>query len=133
MAIKTRNKVDVTFSMSSMTDIVFLLLIFFIITSTLITPNALNILLPQSSPNRAKKQTATIEVTQDGTYALNGDVISLGEIEGQLRAQMQGKEKSMQGIVLKADKNVALEYVVNVMDIANRNQYKMVLATKGKK
>ena len=133
MGIRTRNKVDVSFSMSSMTDIVFLLLIFFIIASTLITPNALNILLPQSSPNRAKKQPATVEITQDGTYALNGSIISLTELEPQLKDYLTGKGDDMQGIVLKADKNVALEYVVNVMDIANRNQFKMVLATEGKK
>ncbi len=132
MGIKTRNKVDVSFSMSSMTDIVFLLLIFFIIASTLITPNALNILLPEASPSRAKKQPATIEVTADGTYALNGDVVSFSQIEPQLKADLAGKDKNNQGIVLKADKNVPLEYVVKVMDIANKNQYKMVLATKGK-
>lgn len=131
MAIKTRNKVDVSFSMSSMTDIVFLLLIFFIIASTLITPNALNIMLPQSSPSRAKKQPATIEITTDGVYALNGEIVSIGELEPKLKAHLSGKEKNNQGIVLKADKNVALSYVVKVMDIANKNQYKMVLATKG--
>ena len=132
MGIKTRNKVDVSFSMSSMTDIVFLLLIFFIIASTLITPNALNILLPEASPSRAKKQPATIEVTADGTYALNGNVVSFSQIEPQLKVDLAGKDKNNQGIVLKADKNVPLEYVVKVMDIANKNHYKMVLATKGK-
>jgi biopolymer transport protein ExbD len=133
MGIKTRNKVDVSFSMSSMTDIVFLLLIFFIIASTLITPNALNILLPQSSPSRAKKQPATIEVTSDGIYALNGEIVNFSEIEPKLKAQLNSKDENNQGIVLKADKNVALEYVVKVMDIANKNHYKMVLATKGGK
>jgi biopolymer transport protein ExbD len=108
-------------------------LIFFIIASTLITPNALNILLPQSSPSRAKKQPSTIEVTSDGIYALNGEVVSFSEIEPKLKAQLNSKDENNQGIVLKADKNVALEYVVKVMDIANKNHYKMVLATKGGK
>lgn len=130
MAIQRRNKVDVSFSMSSMTDIVFLLLIFFIIASTLITPNALNILLPEASPNRAKKQPATIEITKEGIYALDGNTISLGELESNLKSVLSNKDAK--GIVLKADKDVALDYVVKVMDIANRNQFKMVLATKGK-
>ena len=117
--------------MSSMTDIVFLLLIFFIIASTLITPNALNILLPESSPNRAKKQPATVEITSDGTYALDGEIIGIAELEPKLKSTLNNKENK--GIVLKADKEVALEYVVKVMDIANRNQFKMVLATKSDK
>lgn len=130
MAIQRRNKVEVSFSMSSMTDIVFLLLIFFIIASTLITPNALNILLPEASPNRAKKQPATVEITKEGIYALDGNVINISDLEGKLKSTLNNKETK--GIVLKADKDVALEYVVNVMDIANRNNFKMVLATKGK-
>jgi biopolymer transport protein ExbD len=130
MAIKRRNKVDATFNMSSMTDIVFLLLVFFIIASTLITPNALNILLPEASPNREKKHPATIEVTKDGIYALDGVTINIGDLETKLKAALSSKEDK--GIVLKADKDVALDHVVKVMDIANRNQYKMVLATKGK-
>ena len=86
MNLRSKSKVSAEFSMSSMTDIVFLLLIFFIIASTLITPNALNILLPQSSPSRAKKQPATIEVTSDGIYALNGEIVSFSEIEPKLKA-----------------------------------------------
>lgn len=130
MAIQRRNKVEVAFNMSSMTDIVFLLLIFFIIASTLITPNALNILLPESSPVRAKKQPATVEITKDGIYALDGETINIVELEGKLKATLSNKQEK--GIVLKADKDVALDYVVKVMDIANRNEFKMVLATKGK-
>lgn len=118
--------------MSSMTDIVFLLLIFFIIASTLITPNALNIMLPKASPSRVKKQPATVEITSDGTYALNGTVMSFSEVESGLHSELDSREEPNRGIVLKADKDVALEYVVRVMDVANKNQYKLVLATEGK-
>jgi biopolymer transport protein ExbD len=130
MAIKRRNKVDATFNMSSMTDIVFLLLVFFIIASTLITPNALNIILPQASPHRIENQPATVEITKDGMYALDGNIINIGNLEGELKVALSNKESK--GIVLKADQDVALNYVVKVMDIANRNNFKMVLATKGK-
>jgi len=130
MAIQSRNKVSVTFSMSSMTDIVFLLLVFFIIASTMITPSALNIVLPKSGPANAKNQPTTIEVTSDGQYALDGDPIALVSLEGAVTAILKFKDNK--GILLKADKDVPLEFVVNVMDIANTHKYKLVLATDPK-
>lgn len=128
MAIQRRNKVEVSFSMSSMTDIVFLLLVFFIIASTLITPNALNIVLPQSKdPDRIKKPSATIEVTKDGLYALDGENVNIGNLENSVKALLSDREEK--GIILKADKDVPFDFVVKVLDIANRNKYKMVVAT----
>jgi len=112
-----------------MTDIVFLLLIFFIIASTLISPNALEVLLPKASSNpKPSPQTVNISITEDLKYYVNKDEVSEQEIESQLLAFVEGKEDP--GIILRAEKSVPIENVVVIMDIANRNKLKLVLATK---
>ncbi|NQY09358.1 MAG: biopolymer transporter ExbD [Flavobacteriales bacterium] len=129
MALKSRNKVDVAFNMSSMTDIVFLLLVFFIVLSTLISPYGLNVVLPNSTVKVQGPRNYTITITKDGEFALNGeimvDVFSLEETLKQKLANVQNP-----GIVVKADEMVPLGIVVQIMDIANRNKYKLVIATK---
>lgn len=126
MAIKSRNKVDVSFNMSSMTDIVFLLLVFFIIASTLITPNGLNIQLPQGE-GRIKTQPTTVAVDVEGQYALNGKKIPFSQLEEGIINDLSNKDKK--GIVLKADKAAPFELVVKVMNIANKHEYNIVIAT----
>ena len=129
MAIRSKNRVNTNFNMSSMTDIVFLLLIFFIIASTLISPNALEVLLPKASSNpKPSPQTVNISITEDLKYYVNKDEVSEQEIESQLLAFVEGKEDP--GIILRAEKSVPIENVVVIMDIANRNKLKLVLATK---
>ena len=131
MALKHRNKVNVTFSMSSMTDIVFLLLLFFMITSTMVAPNALKLLLPQSNNQTVAKAITTISITADLKYYLNQDGelnrVAFSEIEPFLQKMI--KENDETYIALHADKSVPIEYVVNVMNIAKRNEIKMILAT----
>ena len=131
MALKRRNKVDASFSMSSMTDIVFLLLIFFMVTSTLIAPNALKLLLPQSNNQTAAKPVSSISITADLKYYLNvdGDLkrVSFNEIEPSLKKNIGDNEDAY--ISLHADKSVPVEQVVKIMNIAKRNNYKMILAT----
>ncbi len=131
MALKKRNKVNVTFSMSSMTDIVFLLLLFFMITSTMVAPNALKLLLPQSNNQTIAKAITTISITADLKYYLNQDGelnrVAFSEIEPFLQKMI--KENDETYIALHADKSVPIEYVVNVMNIAKRNEIKMILAT----
>ncbi len=131
MALKRRNKVDASFSMSSMTDIVFLLLIFFMVTSTLIAPNALKLLLPQSNNQTAAKPVSSISITADLKYYLNvdGDLkrVSFNEIEPSLKQSIGNNEEAY--ISLHADKSVPVEQVVKIMNIAKRNNYKMILAT----
>ena len=132
MALKRRNKVNAAFSMSSMTDIVFLLLIFFMVTSTLIAPNALNLLLPQSNNQTAAKPITTISVTKDLRYYINDDGqlkrVSFYEIEPYLQNRY-GVGNDDIFISLHADKSVPLEEVVKIMNIARKNNYKMILAT----
>ncbi|PTN09173.1 biopolymer transporter ExbD [Mangrovibacterium marinum] len=131
MALKRRNKVDASFSMSSMTDIVFLLLIFFMVTSTLIAPNALKLLLPESNNQTAAKPITTVSITADLKYYVNTDGnprrVSFGEIEPALQGAMGSEEDAY--VSLHADKSVPIEQVVKVMNIAKRNKYKMILAT----
>lgn len=127
MALKSKNKVSTNFSMSSMTDIVFLLLIFFVITSTLISPNALKLLLPKSSSKTLSKQTISVSITKELEYYVNQDKVQFENIEAILKQQLAGEEDP--GIILHAEKSVPIEEAVKVMDIANRNKYKLVLAT----
>ena len=81
MALRSRNKVSANFNMSSMTDIVFLLLIFFMLTSTLVSPNALKLLLPNSKAKTLEKQTISISITKDIEYYVNENQVSLNSLE----------------------------------------------------
>lgn len=113
--------------MSSMTDIVFLLLIFFIIVSTMVSPNGLKVLLPKSDGKTTGKQTVSVSITKDLTFAVNDEPVQREQLEAALKRKLEGIEKP--GIILRADKTVELQSVVDVMDIANRNKYQVVLAT----
>lgn len=127
MALKTRNKVNAGFSMSSMTDIVFLLLIFFMITSTLIAPNALDLLLPNSSYQSDKQATTTVSITEDLIFAVERDIVDIENLERILQQKLFGQEEPT--IALHAEKGVPIEYVVKVMNIAKDNKYRLILAT----
>lgn len=131
MTLKRRNKVEVSFSMASMIDMVFLLLLFFAITSTQIAPNALRLLLPQNNNQTVAKAITTISITADMKYYINEDGhlrrIAFSEIEPFIQHMNKLDEKSY--IALHADKTVPIEQVVNVMNIAKRNQVKMIMTT----
>jgi biopolymer transport protein ExbD len=127
MAIKSRNKVSAAFSMSSMTDIVFLLLIFFIIVSTMISPNALNVKLPKSGAKTTGKQTVSISIDKDLNYFIGEEPVAKTAIESKLKKMLAGQEEP--GIILHCERNIPLQNAVTIMDIANRNKYKLVLAT----
>jgi biopolymer transport protein ExbD len=132
MALKQRNKVNAAFSMSSMTDIVFLLLIFFMVTSTLVAPNALKLLLPQSNNQTAAKPITTISITKDMRYYVNDDGalkrVAFQEIEPFLQNRY-GMGNDDIFISLHAEKSVPWEEIVKIMNIARRNKYKMIAAT----
>lgn len=128
MALRSRNKVSVAFSMSSMTDIVFLLLIFFMITSTLVMPNALKVLLPKSNSQTDSNPIVSITITNDLKYYIDGKPVRLSAIESTLRAKLVNENDPT--IALHADKRIALGEAVHIMNIANKNKYKMIIATK---
>ena len=134
MAIKRSTKVDSGFSMSSMTDIVFLLLIFFLVTSTLINPNALKLLLPKSTGQVSAKATVSVSIKhwhEDDTfsYHINGDEtpVRFDMIEDGLIELLQNDEDPTFSIY--ADETVPVKEVVAVMNIAKRNHYKVIMAT----
>ena len=128
MFLKSENKINPNFSMSSMTDIVFLLLIFFMLTSTLVSPNALKLLLPNSKSKTLEKQTISISITKDIRFYINDKEVKKDALEQELKLQVKNEQEP--GIILHTDKSVDIEHVVTVMDIAYRNRYKIVLATK---
>jgi len=127
MGLRSRNKVSPNFNMSSMTDIVFLLLIFFMLTSTLVSPNALKLLLPSSKAKTLEKQTISISITKDIDFFINENKVTTASIEQELKLLIKNEKEP--AIILHTDKTVAIEHVVKVMDIAYRNKYKIVLAT----
>ena len=128
MALKSRNKVSPNFNMSSMTDIVFLLLIFFMLTSTLVSPNALKLLLPNSKAKTLEKQTISVSINKDLEFYINEMLVNESNLENKLNEVLINQIEP--AIVLHVDKSVEIEHVVKVMDIAYRNKYKIVLATK---
>ena len=131
--LKRKTKPIETFSMSSMTDIIFLLLIFFMITSTMVTPNAIKVLLPQGSKQTSAKPLARIIIDKQLNYYSafgNEDEMPI-EVE-EITAFLQGcaeKEPEMY-VALYADESVPYREIVNVLNIANENNFKMVLATR---
>ncbi len=116
--------------MSSMTDIVFLLLIFFMITSTLVTTSALDILLPKASGITENKKATSVTITKDLAFYIDNELVDEEILEQDLLALLAGKEEPT--IVLRAEEGVPIEKAVKVMDIANRNRYKVILAVRPK-
>ena len=128
MSLISRNKINPNFSMSSMTDIVFLLLIFFMITSTLVTTNALNITLPNSEAPKIKKQTVSISITEDLRYFINNEAVEKTFIENKIKEVIKSDDDLT--IVLRAAKTIPMQYAVEILDLAYRNNYKIVIATQ---
>ncbi|MBK9507240.1 MAG: biopolymer transporter ExbD [Chitinophagales bacterium] len=131
MGLRSRNKRLAEFQLASLTDIVFLLLIFFVLTSSIVSPNALNILLPNSDSQTQATQSVSISIDKDLKYYLNGEEIDPAWLETMLPAKLAGQTDPT--VVLSADKSVPVEYVVGVMNIASSMKIKMVLATTPKK
>jgi biopolymer transport protein ExbD len=137
MAIKARNKVEPAFNSSSMSDLVFLLLIFFMLTSTLVAPNAIKLMLPSSSSKTMAKQTVTVYINEEMTYFVDETPAD----ESQLMELINGKigADSEATVVLRSDKSVPVQYIVSVIDAVNQinnatgNNHKVILATAPKK
>jgi biopolymer transport protein ExbD len=134
MAIQTRNKRSVEFNSSSMSDLVFLLLIFFMLTSTLVAPNAIKLLLPQSGSRTMATQTVTVYINDRMDYFVGETPVSLKSLENEIDNSLKGE---IQGsIVLRSDESVAVQYVVNVIDAVNNinkkysTKHKVILATR---
>ena len=133
MALKRRNKILATFSMSSMTDVIFLLLIFFMVTSTVVFPNAIKVLLPQSKKQTSATPLARVTIDKNINYYVafgneREHAVALDDITHWLQ-NMQLEAPDMY-VALYADETVPYSEVVKILDIANRQNFRMVLATR---
>lgn len=130
MNLRGRNKVSAEFNMSSMTDIVFLLLIFFMLTSTMVTTNALNLVLPKAKGKTDSNKNISISINKKLEFFIDKEPVLETELESKLLTMFAGdREKA---IILRAEEGVPIEKAVSVLDIANRNQLKVVLAVRPK-
>ena len=128
MAIKHGSKVDKSFSSSSMTDLMFLLLLFLLIATTLINPNALKLTLPKSSNQLKERPYTTVSVTKDLQFYIDGERVPFANLEAALAIKMAESEDKT--ISLHSDEGVPIGEIVKVMNIANHNQYRLILATQ---
>lgn len=126
MALRKKNKTSAQFSMSSLTDIIFLLLIFFMLTSGLVAPNALNLKLPGSSRTSIPSNTRmdNVSISESGNYYINGKRISLEELDSRL-SLLANKDKN---ITISPDSGTPVENVVAIMDIALKYNINGILA-----
>ena len=130
MNLRGRNKVDPTFNMSSMTDIVFLLLIFFMLTSTLVTVSAIDVLLPKAGGKTENQTSVAVTITGKSVFYIGKTKVTSAKLEQEILKQVGVDKKKT--IVIRGDKEVAYKNVMKVIDIANKNKLKMILAVKGK-
>jgi biopolymer transport protein ExbD len=136
MAIKIRNKRNSDFNSASMADLVFLLLIFFMLTSTLVSPNAIKLLLPSSSSDRtlAQNKVITIYIDENINYYIGENLISQKDLSDNIFKELLGTTEST--VELRSDASVPVQNVVYVIDAVNEvnkkfnAKHKVILATK---
>ncbi len=126
MKLKGRNKVSPEFSMSSMTDIVFLLLVFFLLTSN--SPNALDLLLPKAKGKSTNTQQVSVSINAALQFFVNEEMVDKSQLESSLISELAAQDNPT--IILRAEESIAIKEAVHVMDIANRNQFKVILAVR---
>lgn len=128
MAIKRGLKINKESGSSAQTDLMFLLLMFMLMATTLINPNALKLTLPKSSNQLKERPYTTVSITKDLQFYLDGERVPFSQLEGALAAKMA--ESDDKTVSLHADEGVPIGEVVKVMNIANNNQYRLILATQ---
>ena len=129
MNLRGRNKVSPEFNMSSMTDIVFLLLIFFMLTSTLVTTNALDLVLPKAKGKTDSNKNIAVNITKELQFYIDKQPVNEMALESELLTLINQENKAL---IIRAEEGVPVEKVVYVLDIANRNNFKVVLAVRPK-
>lgn len=132
MGLKRRQRVEPEFSLAAMIDVIFLLLMFFMLTSNFVTPNALNLQLPSSSSKSMASSTFSVSVRADGTFYVERDPVAKEALEDAIKAMIRkktvGDDKSVT-LTVSADKSAVIDNVVFILDIANRLKVKTILAT----
>ena len=129
MAISSRNKRSISFSMSGMTDIVFLLLVFFMLTSTLIVPVAMDVVLPESNNQTVATVALNISVTRNLEYFVDDKPCNLTEVELAMKALMKDPS-ALPTIRLNADENLSMNEIYDFLEIAKRNRLRVILGTR---
>ena len=129
MAIESRHKTNKNFAMSGMTDIVFLLLIFFMIASTLISPASQNVRLPESNNQTQSNPVLVVSIGQDKSIYVDDQEYGLSELEGVLRKKLESYGEAPT-VRLNADRDLNMEEVFTFLEIAKRNRYKVILGTR---
>ena len=129
MVLQARNKTNKNFAMSGMTDIVFLLLIFFMLTSTLIVPVAQDLELPESNNQTQSNPVLVVSIAPDRSIWVDDQSYNLGDLENVLRLKLESYGEAPT-VRLNADKNLNMEEVFAFLDIAKRNSYKVILGTR---
>ncbi len=127
MAIKSKNKIGTEFSTASMSDMIFLLLIFFMLLSTMVTPNALKLVLPKSNAQTSETPLLAVSITADLKFYVSTTEVPQSNLEILIQQKLKGQKDPC--ISLHADKSVPIDEVVKVMNIARNNKYKLILAT----
>ena len=136
MAIKSRNKRKIDFNSSSMSDLVFLLLIFFMLTSTLVAPNAIKLMLPSSNSKTMSKQTITVYVDEKNQYYVGEKRVRETDLQAEIFKELANQIEGT--VVVRSDKTVAVQHIVNIIDAVNEinketnNKHKVLLATSNK-
>ena len=132
MKIQRRNRHSTELNTSSLIDIMFFLMLFFLITSTLVSPNVMKLLLPKADNGKAmSKQNITVSVSSDLLYYVDNKPVSFEALEPTILQAIAGKPDPT--IILKVDKTVQIQNLVDLLNIGNRNKIKMVLATENAK
>ena len=129
MAISSRNRPNISFSMSGMTDIVFLLLLFFMLVSTLIVPMAVNVLLPQSNNQTSANPLVTVSITKDLQYFVDDKPCSFEQVSYLLKEKL-GEPSEPPTIRLNADENLEMVEIFDFLEIAKNGKYKVILGTR---
>jgi biopolymer transport protein ExbD len=141
MSLKKRNKASAEFNLSSLTDIVFLLLIFFMLTSSLTSPNAKNLKRPKSSSKTPSPQNIALSVTQEGEYYLESDLIRWEDLDSKLKKRIEEERaanvkkgvKEEVTIVLNVEAEEKTGTIVKIMSLSNKHKARLILATDAPK
>lgn len=131
MNLRRRHKITPEVSTASMNDIMFFLMLFFLIASSVVNPNVIKLLLPKASSGQSvSKKTISVSITKDLQYYVEKQLVSSAEIESVLNSYLSKSDELT--VILYVDKSVQIQDIVNVMDISNRLKVKLVLATDPK-
>lgn len=129
MNLGSKNRIEASFSMASMTDLIFLLLVFFMLTSSFVTPSGLPVNLPSSKSSTIEVQKVSVTITKELQYYVNDKRVTKATLEGELKSRLGGNKGS---VVLHIDKDVPSEHLVYVAGIATSLEAKVVVATRPK-